>query len=181
MKPDNIGFDVRDDVKIFDFGLAKELQEDKRVNGTDTFKLTAKCGSPRYMAPEVFKGLPYNHNVDVYGFGLLLWQICECKTPFDDFNYEMLEEQVMIGNERPVVNAKLSPGLKKLMESCWHHDLSQRPEAADVCMKLKAEIVNLCGDKILDDLDFTSRTEASLHAAAAALRANDITIPVGTI
>jgi serine/threonine protein kinase len=65
LKPDNIGFDVRDDVKIFDFGLAAEMHPSLRVNGTNTYRLTAESGSPRYMAPEVALGQPYNHLVDV--------------------------------------------------------------------------------------------------------------------
>lgn len=51
-KPENIGFDVKGVVKVFDFGLAKELHpEDKLAN--DTYKMTGNTGSIRYMAPEV--------------------------------------------------------------------------------------------------------------------------------
>lgn len=49
-KPDNVGFDVRGDVKIFDFGLAKELDESKKLDD-GTYHLTADTGSLRYMAP----------------------------------------------------------------------------------------------------------------------------------
>jgi len=51
LKPDNIGFDVRGDVKIFDFGLAKEIDESK-VLEDGTYHLTGDTGSLRYMAPE---------------------------------------------------------------------------------------------------------------------------------
>lgn len=49
-KPDNVGFDVRGDVKIFDFGLAKELDESKKLDD-GTYHLTSDTGSLRYMAP----------------------------------------------------------------------------------------------------------------------------------
>ena len=48
LKPDNIGFDVRGDVKIFDFGLAKEFNP-ANVLDDGTYKLTGDTGSPRYM------------------------------------------------------------------------------------------------------------------------------------
>jgi len=49
LQPDNIGFDVRGDVKIFDLGLAKELGCSKD-NGDGTYQLTGDTGSPRYVA-----------------------------------------------------------------------------------------------------------------------------------
>lgn len=51
LKPDNIGFDVRGDVKIFDFGLARQLPRGRLADGT--YRMTGDTGSPRYMAPEV--------------------------------------------------------------------------------------------------------------------------------
>jgi len=47
----SIGFDVRGDVKIFDFGLAKEV-DPKKALPDGTYKLTGDTGSPRYMANE---------------------------------------------------------------------------------------------------------------------------------
>ena len=50
LKPDNIGFDQDDNLKLFDFGLAKELKPYKR-HEDGTYHLTANTGSRRYMAP----------------------------------------------------------------------------------------------------------------------------------
>jgi serine/threonine protein kinase len=50
LKPDNVGFDVRGDVKIFDFGLSRQLPSEKLKDGT--YNMTGDTGSPRYMAPE---------------------------------------------------------------------------------------------------------------------------------
>jgi len=50
LKPDNIGFDVRGDVKLFDFGLSRELPRQTLADGT--YNMTGDTGSPRYMAPE---------------------------------------------------------------------------------------------------------------------------------
>lgn len=51
MKPENLGFDVRGDVKLFDFGLAKKLHDNEK-DKDGNFKLTGYTGSPMYMAPE---------------------------------------------------------------------------------------------------------------------------------
>merc|ERR1711865_239436 len=57
LKPDNIGFDVRGDVKLFDFGLAKEIQPSKDGMENEVFELSGETGSLRYMAPEVCKSM----------------------------------------------------------------------------------------------------------------------------
>jgi serine/threonine protein kinase len=163
LKPDNIGFDVRDDVKVFDFGLAKEMHEKKRVGSTDTFKMTPKCGSPRYMAPEVFVGKAYNEKVDVYSFGLLLWQICQLKKPFSNFDYSMMEIRVVAQHERPLVSPKWSKTLQNLITSCWAPNMAERPSCDEIMTKLKAELINAFGadSAAINKLDITSRSDKS--------------------
>ena len=51
IKPENIGFDVRGDVKIFDFGLMKSLDRHlKAKNGAYGYNLTAFTGSVPYVS-----------------------------------------------------------------------------------------------------------------------------------
>ena len=51
LKPDNIGFDASGCLKLFDFGLAKELKPGEG-NTDGRYELTGNTGSRRYMAPE---------------------------------------------------------------------------------------------------------------------------------
>ena len=51
--PDNVGFDNQGKVKLFDFGLAREVHDNDNC-GNGTYKLTPNTGSLRYMAPEVY-------------------------------------------------------------------------------------------------------------------------------
>jgi len=65
LKPDNIGFDVEGTLKIFDFGLAKELVEDEQ-NEDGLYNMTGFTGAVRYMAPEVGLRKPYNHKGELF-------------------------------------------------------------------------------------------------------------------
>jgi serine/threonine protein kinase len=53
LKPENLAFDLRGDMRLFDFGLAKELKKKDLVEPPDGFEATGLTGSRRYMAPEV--------------------------------------------------------------------------------------------------------------------------------
>lgn len=167
LKPDNIGFDVRDEVKVFDFGLATEMTDKKKAKGTDDlYHLTADTGSPRYMAPEVFLGTPYNQKADVYSFGLILWQICEMAVPFEKFNRASFVSRIYKGKEVPKLKSSWSPPLKELMLSCWSREIGKRKDCKEVSEILRDEISGSCAD-LLGGLDISNRTEMSIRNMAA--------------
>merc|ERR1712232_1964 len=66
LKPDNIGFNMRGQLQLFDFGLAKKLP------GNENYKLTGGTGTIRYMAPEVINNSLYGLSADVWSFGVVL-------------------------------------------------------------------------------------------------------------
>merc|ERR1711865_1159014 len=140
LKPDNIGFDVRGDVKIFDFGLSREVD-----------------------SPEVAKGEPYNHTVDVYSFGILLWQICSLETPFTGFDKLKHNKNVVWGCERPKIKDNLVPNLQSLISYCWSDKIEERPEFEEIADSLRSEIPASRRDDNYNTLDVSSRTFDSLH------------------
>jgi len=73
LKPGNVGLDENMNVRLFDFGMARNISECEQ---------NEICGSPRYMAPEIMKGEGYTLKVDVYSFGILLYELCALEIPF---------------------------------------------------------------------------------------------------
>jgi serine/threonine protein kinase len=66
LKPDNILLvDNLSTVKLCDFGLAKKRE---------FHRVTTVCGSPLYMAPEIFKG-DYNENVNIWSLGMIFYEL----------------------------------------------------------------------------------------------------------
>ena len=74
IKPQNI-FVSKDGVyKLGDFGIAKTAE--RTTSGT-------KTGTYKYMAPEVYKSMPYGAAADQYSLGMVLyWLLNERRTPF---------------------------------------------------------------------------------------------------
>jgi serine/threonine protein kinase len=73
LKPENILVEENDEIKLCDFGWCVELKVGNRV----TF-----CGTFEYMAPELVKELPYDHAVDVWSLGVLLYELTHGYSPF---------------------------------------------------------------------------------------------------
>jgi len=143
LKPDNIGFDIRGDVKLFDFGLAKELDPSLKSGISELYELSGNTGSLRYMAPEVARSEPYNLSADVYSFGLLLWQICSLDLPYDGMNRQDHAELVVHGHERPQLDSSWSTPLRILMKRSWEPDPLVRPSMDSIYKILRREICAL--------------------------------------
>ncbi len=77
LKPDNIILVPRtggtEQVKILDFGIAKELTPSKQ--GENLTRPGTTLGTPEYMAPEQAAGQPADARSDVYAVGVLLYEI----------------------------------------------------------------------------------------------------------
>jgi len=154
---DNIGFDVRGEVKIFDFGLAKELNPSLQLQDGN-YKLTGFTGSLRYMAPEVVNSIPYNLSADVFSFGVILWVITSCSIPYQGWTVKMYKEKVAGKGLRPTINESWRKEISNLIKSCWAQDSRKRPSFEEVMEHLQKVIVTLSsGDRVQLDLDL-SRT-----------------------
>lgn len=141
LKPQNIGLDKRNNVKIFDFGLSRELSDNIRVKnstGYDKFILTRTAGTPRYMAPEVFTGITYGLPADIYSFSLVLWELMSLDTSFQNMrDVKDLCCQVHEKKRRPIINSNWPKEIKRILHSGWHHNASKRPDAIEICEELQ--------------------------------------------
>jgi len=139
LKPNNIGFGKDGKVKLFDFGLAKELKvTDMTLDGR--YSMSGNTGTLRYMAPEVAKDLPYHLSVDVYSFGILLWEMLTGKPAFEGYTYSEYFDRVVSCNERPSLKKKLTGAwpveLTALLSKCWSPIPQERPNFTVILQKL---------------------------------------------
>ncbi|KAG5190352.1 kinase-like domain-containing protein, partial [Tribonema minus] len=103
-------------------------------------------GTVRYMAPEVVRGQPYNERVDVYSFGLLLWEMLAYQRVFEGIPLRQFYKSVITDGLRPEMEAHWSPALARLMKSCWAPNPDARPDIEAVAAALRVILaqVSLC-------------------------------------
>ena len=68
LKPENIMIAPDGGLKVMDFGISRSYAEDSTMTGS-------VVGTPAYMAPEQAEGKTLDHRVDVYAFGLILYEM----------------------------------------------------------------------------------------------------------
>jgi serine/threonine protein kinase len=144
LKPDNIGFDVRGDLKIFDFGMARELPDQDGIHDT-TYNLTHMVGSLRYMAPEVALAQPYNAAADVYSFSLILWEILVLDRAYKNFcSEDQMRTKVFRKGTRPrLPSGSFSKTCNAIMEGGWSPRLQDRPSMYTINGMLRRELLTL--------------------------------------
>ncbi len=86
VKPENIMIRSDGVVKLMDFGISHMVDLERL---TVTGQL---LGSPAYMAPEHVEGRPIDYRTDVFAAGIVLYQLCVGRLPFEGKNpHEVLK------------------------------------------------------------------------------------------
>jgi len=117
LKPSNIMLDKDDHAKICDFGIARTPQED-----ADSPQLFATA---LYVAPERVEGRPASVATDVYGLGLVLYEMLVGKPPFTSANAAVLLRDHVV--RPPVPPSHLRPSLPKELDAIVLKALAKDP------------------------------------------------------
>jgi NIMA (never in mitosis gene a)-related kinase len=83
LKSGNIFLTSQGIAKLGDFGIAKVLQS--TIDHAKTI-----VGTPYYLSPEIIESRPYNFKSDIWSLGVLLYEICALKPPFNGASLHIL-------------------------------------------------------------------------------------------
>jgi tRNA A-37 threonylcarbamoyl transferase component Bud32 len=126
LKPDNILLAPRMDggvrLRLTDFGIARVLDGPRMTTSG------AVLGTPNYMAPEVIEGSPATPAADVYGLGIMLYELLAGRPPFDG---DGVDTAILVRHTRATALplAGMAPRVWALIEACLDRDPAQRPDA----------------------------------------------------
>uniref|UniRef100_A0A6B2L3F6 Protein kinase domain-containing protein n=1 Tax=Arcella intermedia TaxID=1963864 RepID=A0A6B2L3F6_9EUKA len=139
LKLENLLLDKHDEVKVCDFGLADVTGGQKLI-----WDERGRKGSPLYMAPEVLLKKGLNSKVDVYSFGIVLWELLAQQRAFQHHlqhnDIEKFIHAICDEGERPPIPPPKTTELEewknnylvKLLKCCWHQKPSERPTFQEI-------------------------------------------------
>ena len=109
--------------KVSDFGIAKRLA---------IATMTARVGTLRWTAPEVFTNNSYSLGSDVYSFGVIVWEMLTLDLPWKNLSFDHIIEDRVKSGERLPISPFFPSQYQDLMVRCWLLNALDRPSFTDI-------------------------------------------------
>jgi Kae1-associated kinase Bud32 len=153
LKPGNIMVTRQGQIKVLDFGLAKQqhkvVGQAEETQTTDAITVHgALLGTPAYMSPEQVSGEEVDHRSDIFSFCVMLYQMICGQRPFQGTNPAALLVNIASKPHRPVreVNPSAPPRLAALIDRCLAKKREDRLASLDTAASELASVQAALGE-----------------------------------
>jgi len=122
LKPENVIVGSNDQVKIVDFGLAKQsVPADVDAFRTDEGRV---LGTPAYMSPEQARGKEVTSATDIFAFGVMLHEMVAGRRPFPGDS--LVDLMMAVERGRRASAKTITPAVNGLLDRCLASDPTKR-------------------------------------------------------
>ena len=149
LKSLNVLLDKKGFAHICDFGFSRK---------EDDGKMTNAIGTPHWMAPELLAaGGMYNSKIDVYSFGIVMWEVLTKSYPFGGLEHQQIVAQVLVYDARPEIPDGSPQPFVDLIRRCWDRSPDVRPTFDQIIKILHTGTVLLPGADKKQFLEYASQ------------------------
>ncbi len=136
IKPSNVALNQRNEVKVLDFGLAKNVEpnslETRRIEPDDGHSATHTLegviiGTPSYLSPEQALGLTVDKRSDLFSIGSLLYECLTGKPAFTGRTLGEIFAQVI--RDDPAPPSRINPSIPPELDQITLKALAKKTEA----------------------------------------------------
>ncbi len=154
LKPGNLMVDQTGTIKILDFGLA--LLSEKKSNPDSERTITSNpfadkiTGTILYMAPEQLLGQESNNQIDIFAFGIILYELITGEHPFTAPTVSELTAKILRDTPNNLYDKRndVPYDLNRIVFRCLNKKSTKRFQTArDICNELE-ELLNLLKQNI---------------------------------
>ncbi|XP_055528207.1 mitogen-activated protein kinase kinase kinase dlk-1 isoform X2 [Wyeomyia smithii] len=119
LKSPNILIGEGEVIKISDFGTSREWNE---ISTKMSF-----AGTVAWMAPEVIRNEPCNEKVDIWSYGVVMWELLTGEVPYKNVDSSQIIFGVGNNSLYLPIPASCPEGFKLLLKQCWSPKPRNRP------------------------------------------------------
>ena len=150
-------------IKVSDFGLSKELSKEMVA--------LSFCGTPGYIAPEMYRGEPYDYTVDWWPFGVLiyelltnksLWYLCE-ENEDGTWDEDSLRDETLAFNI-DFLGCKVSDTSKSILEGLLTQDPADRLGQTVSGRSTSRAVRDIMKHKFFSDIRFSKLEAGKLES-----------------
>ncbi|OHT02802.1 TKL family protein kinase [Tritrichomonas foetus] len=154
LKSLNVLLDHNNRIRICDFGFSR--------HASDSSLMTQNIGTPHWMAPEILStSSNYTSKIDVYAYGIVLWELATGQTPYSGMDSHYIINQVLSNDTRPLMPQDVNPQMKDLITQCWDRNPDVRPSFDEIVKKFETENVMMNGANREEFLKYIRESETT--------------------
>jgi len=134
IKPHNIFLTNMGQVKVMDFGIARE------GDGSGFTQTGVVMGTPQYISPEQAQGRPVDGRSDIYSLGVVLYEMLTGRVPFDDPNPVTVAYRQV--REDPIPPSVIDPEIPPALEAVVMKAMAKNPaNRYQTAQEMKADLL----------------------------------------